>query len=57
VSYCLGDFPQRVLDLGNQAAPRGAGHAPARSPARKFTRSKRYKVSQVIRERVEDISG
>ena len=36
---------------------RAPNNAPARSPARRFTRSQGYKVSQVIRKRVEEIFG
>src|SRR6266404_5638897 len=47
--YCLGDFPQRVLDLGIKPHLAVPDNAPARSPARRFVRSRGYKVSQVIR--------
>jgi transposase len=55
--YCLGDFPQRVVDLGIRPHLAIPDNAPARSPARRFCRSTGYKVSQVIRKRVEDIFG
>jgi transposase len=55
--YCLGDFPQKVLDLGIKPHLAVPDNAPARSPARRFTRSEGYKVSQVIRKRVEEIFG
>ena len=55
--YCLGDFPQKVLDLGIKPHLAVPDNAPARSPARRFIRSKGYKVSQVIRKRVEEIFG
>ena len=55
--YCLGDFPQKVLDLGIRPHLAVPDNAPASSPARRFVRSKGYKVSQVIRKRVEEIFG
>jgi transposase len=55
--YCLGDFPQKVLDLGIKPHLAVPDNAPTRSPARRFTRSEGYKVSQVIRKRVEEIFG
>jgi transposase len=55
--YCLGDFPQKVLDLGIKPHLAVPDNAPARSPVRRFVRSKGYKVSQVIRKRVEEIFG
>ena len=55
--YCLGDFPQRVLDLGIKPHLAVPDNAPARSPARRIIRSKGYKVSQRIRKRVEEIFG
>ncbi len=55
--YCLGDFPQRVVDLGIRPHLAIPDNAPARSPARRFCRSAGYKVSQVIRKRVEEIFG
>jgi len=55
--YCLGDFPQKVIDLGIKPHLAVPDNAPARSPARRFTRSEGYKVSQVIRKRVEEIFG
>jgi hypothetical protein len=55
--YCLGDFPQKVLDLGIKPHLAVPDNAPARSPARRFVRNKGYKVSQVIRKRVEEIFG
>jgi transposase len=55
--YCLGDFPQRVVDLGIRPHLAIPSNAPKRSPARRFCRSEGYKVSQVIRKRVEEIFG
>jgi transposase len=55
--YCIGDFPQKVLDLGIKPHLAVPANAPASSPARRFVRSKGYKVSQVIRKRVEEIFG
>jgi transposase len=55
--YCLGDFPQRVLDLNVRPHLAVPDNAPARSPARRFVRSAGYKVSQVVRKRVEEIFG
>jgi transposase len=55
--YCLGDFPQRVVDLGIRPHLAIPDNAPAHSPARRFCRSAGYKVSQVIRKRVEEIFG
>jgi transposase len=55
--YCLGDFPQKLLDLGIKPHLAVPDNAPARSPARRFIRSEGYKVSQVIRKRVEEIFG
>jgi transposase len=55
--YCLGDFPQKVLDLAIKPHLAVPDNAPARSPARRFVRDKGYKVSQVIRKRVEEIFG
>src|SRR3954471_24536923 len=55
--YCLGDFPQRVVDLRIRPHLAIPDNAPARSPARRFCRSAGYKVSQVIRKRVEEIFG
>ena len=55
--YCLGDFPQRVVDLGIKPHLAVPDNAPAHSPARRFVRSKGYEVSQVIRKRVEEIFG
>ncbi len=55
--YCIGDFPQRVVDLGIRPHLAIPDNAPARSPARRFCRSAGYKVSQVIRKRVEEIFG
>jgi transposase len=55
--YCLGDFPQRVLDLGIKPHLAVPANAPAHSPARRFVRGRGYKVSQVIRKRVEEIFG
>ena len=56
-AYCLGDFPQKVLDLGIKPHLAVPDNAPARSPARRFVGSKGYRVSQVIRKRVEEIFG
>jgi hypothetical protein len=47
--YCLGDFSQNVLDLGIGPHLAVPDNAPARSPARRFIRSKSHKVSQVRR--------
>lgn len=55
--YCLGDFPQRVLDLGIKPHLAVPDNAPAHSPARRFVRSAGYRVSQVVRKRVEEIFG
>ncbi len=55
--YCLGDFPQRVVDLSIRPHLAIPDNAPLRSPARRFCRSAGYKVSQVIRKRVEEIFG
>jgi transposase len=55
--YCLGDFPQKVLDLGIKPYLAVPDNAPAHSPARRFVRSAGYKISQVIRKRVEEIFG
>lgn len=55
--YCLGDFPQRVVDLGIRPHLAIPETAPAHSPARRFCRSAGYKVSQVIRKRIEEIYG
>jgi transposase len=55
--YCVGDFPQRLLDLKIRPHLAIPENAPARSPARRFQGSAGYKVSQVIRKRVEEIFG
>ena len=55
--YCLGDFPQKVLDLGIKPHLAVPDNAPAHSPVRRFVQSAGYKVSQVIRKRVEEIFG
>jgi hypothetical protein len=55
--YCVGDFPQRLVDLKIRPHLAIPDNAPARSPARRFHRSAGYKVSQVIRKRVEEIFG
>jgi hypothetical protein len=55
--YCIGDFPQRVVDLRIRPHLAIPDNAPARSPARRFRGSAGYKVSQVIRKRVEEIFG
>ena len=55
--YCRGDFPQRVLDLGIKPHLAVPDNAPAHSPARRFVRSTGYKISQVVRKRVEEIFG
>jgi transposase len=55
--YCVGDFPQRVVDLGIRPHLAIPDNAPAQSPARRFCRSAGYRVSQVIRKRVEEIFG
>ena len=55
--YCLGDFPQRVLDLGIKPHLAVPNSAPAKSPARRFVRSAGYRISQVVRKRVEEIFG
>ena len=46
-----------MLDLGIKPHLAVPDNAPARSPARRFTRSEGYKVSQIIRKRVEEIFG
>src|SRR5581483_4578692 len=55
--YCLGDFPQRVVDLRIRPHLAIPDNASARSPTRRFCRSAGYKISQVIRKRVEEIFG
>jgi transposase len=55
--YCLGDFPQRVLDLGIKPHLAVPDSAPAKSPARRFVHSAGYRISQVVRKRVEEIFG
>jgi hypothetical protein len=55
--YCLGGFPQRVVDLGIRPHLAIPDNAPASSPARRFCRSAGYRVSEVIRKRVEEIFG
>jgi hypothetical protein len=55
--YCLGDFPQRVLDLDIRPHLAVPDNAPVRCPARRFVRSAGYRISQVIRKRVEEIFG
>ena len=55
--YCVGDFPQRLLDLKIRPHLAIPENAPARSPARRFQGSAGYRVSQVIRKRVEEIFG
>ena len=55
--YCLGDFPQRVVDLRIRPHLAIPDNAPAHSPARRFRGSAGYRVSQVIRKRVEEIFG
>ena len=55
--YCVGDFPQRLVDLDIRPHLAIPDSAPAASPARRFRRSAGYKVSQVIRKRVEEIFG
>jgi hypothetical protein len=46
-----------VVDLGIKPHLAVPDNGPARSPARRFIRSEGYKVSQVIRKRVEEIFG
>ena len=46
-----------MLDLGIRPHLAIPDNAPAHSPARRFCRSAGYKVSQVIRKRVEEIFG
>src|SRR6201999_3315002 len=51
------DVDQRVLDLDiirHLAVP---VNAPASSPGRRFVRSAGYRVSQVVRKRIEEIFG
>jgi hypothetical protein len=55
--YCLGDFPQRLVDLKLRPHLAIPDNAPADSPARQFRRSAGYRISQVIRKRVEEIFG
>jgi transposase len=55
--YCVGDFPERVLDLGIKPHLAVPDNAPAHSPARRFVRSAGYRISQVVRKRVEEIFG
>jgi transposase len=55
--YCLGDFPQRVLDLGIKPHLAVPATAPAHSPVRRLVQSRGYKISQVVRKRVEEIFG
>ena len=55
--YCLGDFPQRVLDRGIKPHLAVPDTAPAHSPVRRLVQSPAYKISQVVRKRVEEIFG
>jgi transposase len=55
--YCVGDFPQRLVDLKIRPHLAIPENAPARSPARRYQRSAGYRISQVIRKRVEEIFG
>jgi transposase len=55
--YCLGDFPQKVLDLGIAPHLAVPDNAPSHSPARRYVRSVGYRISQVVRKRVEEIFG
>jgi transposase len=55
--YCLGDFPQKLVDLKIRPHLAIPDNAPAGSPARRFRRSAGYRISQVIRKRVEEIFG
>ena len=55
--YCVGDFPQRLVDLKIRPHLAVPDNAPAQSPARRFRRSEGYRISQVIRKRVEEIFG
>jgi hypothetical protein len=55
--YCVGDFPQRLVNLRIRPHLAIPENAPSRSPARRFRRSAGYKISQVIRKRVEEIFG
>lgn len=55
--YCQGSFPQKVVDLGVRPHLAIPDNAPKSSPARRFCRSAGYRISQVIRKRVEEIFG
>lgn len=55
--YCVGDFPQRLVDLNIRPHLAIPENAPATSPARRFCRSAGYRISQVVRKRVEEIFG
>ncbi len=55
--YCLGDFPQRVVDLDIRPHLAIPDNAPASIQARRFCRSAAYRVSKVIRKRDEGIFG
>jgi transposase len=56
-SYCFGEFPQKVVDLRIRPHLALPGKVPARSPARLFIRTAGYKISQVVRKRIEEIFG
>lgn len=55
--YCLGDFPQKVLELGIRPHLAIPDNAPAACPVRRFRGNVGYAVSQVVRKRVEEIFG
>lgn len=55
--FCLGDFPQKVLDLGIEPHLAVPKNAPRSCPARRFVGTVGCKVSQVVRKRVEEIFG
>jgi transposase len=55
--YCIGDFPQRLVDLEIRPHLAIPDNAPKESPARRFRGNVGYKISQVVRKRVEEIFG
>jgi transposase len=55
--YCIGDFPQRLVDLKIRPHLAIPDNAPADSPVHRLRRSAGYRISQVIRKRVEEIFG
>ena len=55
--YSKGDFPQRLLDLRIRPHVAVGDNTAAASPARRFLETAGYKISQVIRKRVEEIFG